>query len=107
MSQIEEFKKRVHEMRDEKAIPHLQQYAPVWIVSEKLVPEDSSVIFNVLFQHNRYGWVSRRYKYDGFNNVLYQKGQNTVGEDDALDVVSEQEPYIEASISDVPNAYGG
>lgn len=104
---IESFEQRVHAMRDEKAIPHLEQYAPVWIIEEKLVPEDSSILFNVLFQHNLYGWVNRRYKYDGFNNVLYHKGQNLMDEDDALDIVTEQEPYIEADISDVPNAYGG
>ena len=87
---IESFEQRVHAMRDEKAIPHLEQYAPVWIIEEKLVPEDSSILFNVLFQHNLYGWVNRRYKYDGFNNVLYHKGQNLMDEDDALDIVTEQ-----------------
>ena len=107
MSNIEKFEQRVHEMRDEKAIPHLEQYAPVWIIDEKLIPEDSSVQFNVLFQHNLYGWVNRRYKYDGFNNVLYHKGQTLMDEEDALEIVAEQEPYIEANISDVANAYGG
>ncbi len=107
MSQIEEFNQRVHELRDAKAVPHLQQYAPVWIIEETLVPEDSSILFNVLFRHNLYGWVNRRYKYDGFNDVLYQKGQTTVDEDDALDIIEEKAPYIEVAVSDTPNAYGG
>jgi hypothetical protein len=107
MSQIEAFSQRVHKQRDTKAIPHLQQYAPVWIIEETLIPEDSSIMFNILFQHNLYGWVNRRYKYDGFNDVLYQKGQTMVAEENALDIIEEKEPYIEVSISDTPNAYGG
>lgn len=107
MSQIQEFDKKVHIARDEKAIPHLEQYAPVWIIEEKLIPHDSSLQFHVLFQHNRYGWVNRRYRYDGFNNTLYHKGQTLVDEDDALDIIEGKEPYIEGAISDTPNAYGG
>jgi hypothetical protein len=107
MSQIEQFDQQVHELRDKKVIPHLQQYAPVWIIEEQLVPEDSSLLFNVMFFHNRYGWVSRRYKYDGFNNVLYHKGQTIIDEDDALELIDTQEPYIEADVSDTRNAYGG
>jgi len=91
MSQIEQFDQKVHEKRDEKAIPHLTQYAPVWIINEKLIPEDSSLQFNVLFRHNKYGWVNRRYKYDGFNNTLYHKGQTTMDEDEALDIIEEKE----------------
>lgn len=107
MSKLEEFDKRVHEKRLVKVEPHLKQYAPVWLIEEKLVPEDSSVIFHVLFQHHSYGWVNRRYKYDGFNDVLYYKGQTLVDEDDALDIVEAQEPFIDAEVSDPRNAYGG
>lgn len=96
----------LQEQRDIKAIPHLSQYAPVWIVDEKPIEEDQALQFNVVFQHNLYGWVNRRYRFDGFNNVLYHKGQNLISEDEALKV-QEQEPYIQAQISDIPNAYGG
>jgi hypothetical protein len=92
--------------RDEKARPHLEQYAPVWIVEEKLIPEDEAVQFNVVFQHNMYGWVNRRYKYDGFNNVLYYKGQTVVPEDMVVELEA-REPYIAATVTDIPNAYGG
>jgi acyl-ACP thioesterase len=107
MSEIQEFDKKVRQSRDAKAVPHLEQYAPVWIIEETLIPEDSSIRFNVLFRHNLYGWVTRRYKYDGFNNVLYQKGQRLVDEEEALDIIVDKEPYIEAEVSDTPNAYGG
>ena len=93
--------------RDEKARPHLEQYAPVWLVEEKTIPEDEAVLFNVVFQHNLYGWVNRRYRFDGFNDVLYHKGQTLIGEEAAL-ALQEQEPYLAPSAAtDIPNAYGG
>jgi hypothetical protein len=92
--------------RDAKAKPHLEQYAPVWMVEQKIIPEDEAVQFNVVFLHNRYGWVNRRYRFDGFNNVLYYKGQILVSESEAL-VVQEKEPYVALTIADIPNAYGG
>lgn len=92
--------------RDNKAKPHLEQYAPVWMIEQKIILEDEAVQFNVVFQHSRYGWVSRRYRYDGFNNVLYHKGQIMVSEDEALSY-EEKEPFIAATVADIPNAYGG
>ncbi|MFZ4812900.1 MAG: hypothetical protein ACOYL5_00090 [Phototrophicaceae bacterium] len=107
MTQIQEFDQKIHLKRDEKTIPHLQQYAPVWIIEEILIPEDSSIQFNVLFFHNLYGWVNRRYRYDGFNNVLYHKGQTILTEDTALEIIDDKAPYIETTLSDTSNAYGG
>ncbi|MFN8529645.1 MAG: hypothetical protein U0670_13630 [Anaerolineae bacterium] len=92
--------------RDEKVRSHLDQYAPVWIVDEKIIAEDEAVQFNVVFQHKLYGWVNRRYRFDGFNEVLYHKGQQTIGEDAALEVQS-KEPYLAAVSNDVPGSYGG
>ncbi|MFN8451495.1 MAG: hypothetical protein U0521_23645 [Anaerolineae bacterium] len=92
--------------RDAKARPHLEQYAPVWLVEQKIIAEDEAVQFNVVFEHNRYGWVSRRYRYDGFNNVLYYKGQVILSEDEALDL-QQKDPYISVTVADIPNAYGG
>ena len=92
--------------RDQKAIPHLEQYAPVWIINEKIFEDVEAIQFNVLFQHGNHGWVNRRYRYDAFNNTLYHKGQTLMGEDDAVDYM-EKEPYIEATVTDIPNSYGG
>jgi len=92
--------------RDAKAKPHLEQYAPVWIIAEKIIAEDEAVQFNVVFFHNLYGWVNRRYRYDGFNNVLYHKGQTIMLEDDVVEI-QEREPYISTAVTDMPNAYGG
>ncbi|MCB9451836.1 MAG: hypothetical protein H6672_10375 [Anaerolineaceae bacterium] len=92
--------------RDVKAKPHLEQYAPMWIVDEKVIPEEDAVQFNAIFQHNRYGWVSRRYRYDGFNDVLYYKGQ-TAASESILGDLNDVEPYIVADVADIPNAYGG
>lgn len=93
-------------LRDQKSRPHLAQYAPVWILREDIIAEDESIQFHVLFQHNLHGWVNRRYRYDGFNDTLYHKGQTLVSEDEALSYMLEP-PYIEAKVTDVPNAYGG
>lgn len=92
--------------RDAKAKPHLEQYAPVWMVEQKIIPDDEAVQFNVVFLHNRYGWVNRRYRFDAFNNVLYYKGQIVVSENDVL-AVQEKEPYVAMTVNDIPNAYGG
>ena len=92
--------------RDAKALPHLEQYAPVWLVDEVVQPEDDAVQFNVVFQHHLYGWVDRRYRYDAFNDVLYQKGQTLVDDERAMEV-QETDPWVVAGVADVPNAYGG
>ena len=92
--------------RDSKARPHLEQYAPVWILDEDVFAEDESIQFHVLFQHNLHGWVNRRYRYDGFNDTLYHKGQTVMSEDEALECMLEP-AYIEATVNDIPNAYGG
>jgi hypothetical protein len=92
--------------RDEKARPHLEQYAPVWIVDQVVIIDEDAVQFDVVFQHPLYGWVNRRYRYDAFNNVLYHKGQTGISEDRAVEV-QEQEPYFTAAVTDIPNAYGG
>lgn len=96
----------LREQRDAKAIPHLEQYAPVWIVDEKIILEDSAVQFSAVFQHPQYGWVNRRYRYDGFNNVLYHKGQIAVSEIDVIQTL-ENDPYIAPVVTNIPNAYGG
>ncbi len=92
--------------RDAKTKPHLEQFAPVWLVEQKIILEDEAVQFNVVFQHNEYGWVNRRYRFDGFNQVLYHKGQSILSEDQVLKV-QESEPYISTVSTDIPNAYGG
>lgn len=93
--------------RDTKTIPHLEQYAPVWIIDEKIIEKEEAVQFNIVFFHHRYGWVNRRYRYDGFNNVLYHKGQTLVEDEDQAAEIQETKPYITATVADTPNAYGG
>jgi hypothetical protein len=96
----------LYRKRDEKVREHLKQYAPVWLQSEKIVPSDEAVIFEVLFQHNLYGWTVRRYKYDGFNNVLYHMGQ-VPAPHETIDALTAKEPWISTLIADIPHAYGG
>ncbi|MDZ4670636.1 MAG: hypothetical protein SH821_07180 [Phototrophicales bacterium] len=101
-----DFKTELLNKRDAKTIPHLSQYAPVWVIDEKIIAEDEAVQFNVVFFHNLYGWVNRRYRYDGFNDVLYHKGQTIMDETIAIEL-TENDPYINATVADTQNSYGG
>ena len=98
--------------RDKKALPHLEQYAPVWMVTEDISLEEEAVQFEVVFQHphatltGQPAWVRRRYRYDSFNDTLYHKGQVIIDEDEILDLM-DSDPYIESVASDMPNSYGG
>ncbi len=98
--------KHMRQLRDAKVRPHLEQYAPVWIVKETAVPQDDSLLFDVVFNHSRYGWVNRRYRFDAFNQVLYHEGQTLVSEDEALQL-QEEKPYISAEAVNTVNSYGG
>ncbi|MBL8145126.1 MAG: hypothetical protein JNL34_01965 [Anaerolineae bacterium] len=94
--------------RDDKAMPTLDQYAPVYVTDEMIDLEAPAILFDAAFQHNLYGWVSRRYLFDGFNNVLYYKGQVTLSEEQALALEgASSEPYVSGVAQDTPNAYGG
>jgi hypothetical protein len=92
--------------RDAKVIPHIEQYAPVWLIEQQFFVDDEAVQFNVIFQHPLYGWVNRRYRYDAFNDVLYHKGQNLVSDEEAMDI-QETAPWIATITTDIPNSYGG
>jgi hypothetical protein len=96
----------LRDKRDAKTKPHLEQYAPVWIIDEKVIFADEAIQFNVMFEHPLYGWVNRRYRYDGFNDVLYHKGQTLMSESDVLPL-QEKEPYVSVIVTNIPNAYGG
>ena len=92
--------------RDAKAIPHLVQYAPVWLVDQRVMLDDDAVQFNIVFQHHLYGWVNRRYRYDAFNDALYHKGENLVSADE-ITKIQESDPWLTAEVADISNAYGG
>lgn len=95
---------KIHELRDAKVIPHLEQYAPVWLVDETI--DGDIVQFNVVFYHSRYGWVNRRYRFDAFNNVLYHQGQTQVSEA-AAEALFDKKPYLAAETLNTIDSYGG
>lgn len=97
---------KIAAMRDQKAREHLSQYAPLWLVDEKPIPNEDAIQFNVVFYHPRYGWVNRRYRYDAFADVLYHKGQTRMDEDEAI-AVQEKDPYILAPSMNTVDSYGG
>jgi hypothetical protein len=93
--------------RDTEVIPHLKQYAPVWLVEESLLPEDDAVVFSVVFQEYPAGWMKRRYQYDGYDDVLYYLGENIISEAEAAEVQDKYEPYLNPVVTDVVNSYEG
>lgn len=93
-------------MRLNKATNHLEQYAPIWLVEDKPIPEEDAILFDVVFFHPEYKWVSRRYRYDAFQDVLYQKGQRSIDEETALEI-QEQPPFISAPMINSVDSYGG
>jgi hypothetical protein len=99
-------RKIMRQRRDEKARPHLEQYAPVWLVDEVFIDEKDLLQFDVVFYHSRYGWVNRRYQFDTFNSVLYHRGQTTISEDEAL-ALEDKAPYISAEAINTVDSYGG
>jgi len=98
---------RMRELRDAKVRPHLDQYAPVWLVDEKTDYADEALQFNVVFFHPQYAWVNRRYRFDAFNLVLYYLGQRLLSEEDALRHVVDKKPYLPAEIINTVDSYGG
>ena len=97
----------IRKNRDAEVIPHLEQYAPVWLVDEGVMPEDDSVVFSVVFQDYPHGWMLRRYQYDGYEDVLYYLGENSISEAEALDIQNKYEPYLNPPVTDFVNSYEG
>jgi hypothetical protein len=93
----------MREKRDIKVNGAMAQLAPIWLVNEEYRPHEDSVLFNLVYTNPVYGWVSQRFKYDGFNDVLYHMGERRLTEDEVLPV-QEQEPYINGEVAtNVPN----
>lgn len=89
--------------RDKKVRAAMGQWAPIWLVNEEYRPREDSLVFNLVYQHPIYSWVNHRFKYDGFNDVLYHMGEKRLREEETLSL-QEQEPFIPGEISTrVPN----
>ena len=97
---------RMRERRDAKVKPHLEQYAPVWLLNEVPILKDDILQFNVVFYHPLYGWVNRRYRFDAFNQVLYHQGQRVIPEEEAFSL-EDKKPYIPAETINTVQSYGG
>lgn len=92
--------------RDAKVEQHLSQYAPIWLVLDNPIIEKDALIFEVVFYHPAYQWVKRRYMYDAFTDVLYQRGQVEVDEAIMIDLQSKA-PYLESAANNSMLSYGG
>jgi len=88
----------IRKLRDDRVLPVLKPYKPVWLVEERILPEEDSVLFNVVFRDPQYGWLNRRYRYDAVSDVLYHMGERRVSEAEVLTIQS-KDPYLNGSLS--------
>ena len=102
----DEYIKQMQQGRDEKVRNHLSQYAPIWLVHEEGDVDRDSLMFDIVFLHPTYRWVKRRYWYDYFADVLHYRGQVTLAEEQALELIT-GEPFIESASSNSVLSYGG
>ena len=95
---------RMSEKRDQKVRTTMRDLAPIWLASEEYRPREDSLLFNLVFENPVYGWVSERFKYDAYNDVLYHMGVRRIAEEAAL-AIQNQEPYMSAEVATrVPNS---
>jgi hypothetical protein len=93
----------MREKRDKKVQGVLGGMAPLWLVNEEYRPREDSLLFNLVYDNPVYSWISQRFKYDAFNDVLYHMGERRLREEDTLDI-QHQEPYIPGEVAtSVPN----
>ena len=89
--------------RDIKVRAAMSEMAPIWLQHDEYRPREDSLLFNLVYPNPLYGWVSERYKYDAYNDVLYHLGERRLKEEETL-TLQEKEPYIAGEVaSRVPN----
>src|SRR5258707_11655567 len=76
--------KQIVAKRDQKVRSAMRDLAPVWMVNDEFRPREEALVFNLIYLHPHHGWISERYKYDSFNDVLYHLGQRLLFEEAAL-----------------------
>src|SRR5882724_3654765 len=84
--------------RDKKVLAAFENLAPIWLTNEVFRPYEESLLFNLIYTNPEYGWISERFKYDGFNDVLYHMGTRVLRENEVLPI-QEQEPYIAGEVA--------
>jgi hypothetical protein len=93
--------------RDVKVRAAMSELAPIWLANEEYRPNEDSLLFNLIYNNSVYGWVSERFKYDAYNDVLYHMGEQRIAEAEGLEL-EEKEPYISAEVATrVPNEPAG
>ena len=89
--------------RNNKVRAVMKDLAPIWLANEEFRARDEALLFNLMYVHPHHGWVSERFKYDAFNDVLYHMGQRRLAEDEALKI-QEKAPYVPGEVTTrVPN----
>ncbi len=97
---------QVTALRDKKIRETLEGLAPIWLINEQFKPREDGLAFNLIYQDPSYGWMSRRFKYDAFNDVLYHMGWRLLSEAETVEIQA-KDPYITGEVAQhVPNAPG-
>jgi hypothetical protein len=98
---------RMREKRDNKVNLAMRDLAPIWLVNEEYRPREDSLVFNLVYLSPVDGWVSERFKYDAFNDVLYHMGTRRLSEEETMGL-QEHDPFISAEVAThVPNSPAG
>ncbi len=84
--------------RDVKVRAAMAERAPIWLTNEEFRPHADALLFDLVYASPVYGWVSERFKYDAFNDVLYHMGERRLSEIEALSF-QDQEPYIGGEVA--------
>jgi hypothetical protein len=88
----------VRERRDNKVRLMMADRAPIWLEKDEFRPHEEGLVFNLIYANTVDGWVSERYKYDGYNDVLYHMGTRILSEEETLSY-EQTPPYIDGAVA--------
>lgn len=90
--------------RDEKVRTTMSDFAPIWLTNQTFRATEETLYFHLVYVHPLDGFISERFKYDAFNDVLYRMGSRKLTETEALEF-QEQPPYLDGdTLSHIKNA---
>ena len=91
-------KEQMREKRDKKLRAAMMDRVPLWLENDEYRPNEDSLLFNLIYANEVDGWISERFKYDGFNDVLYHMGERLLTEEETLKY-QEKEPYLSGEVA--------
>src|SRR5260221_14328601 len=94
---------QMRERRDKKVLTTMGERAPIWLINDQYRPREEGYVFKLVYANPVDGWVSERYKYDSYNDVLYHMGSRILSEEETLEF-EQKDPFIPGEVATrVPN----